>query len=76
MKNRNTDLIGEPRRCTCNKLLMTTKGNAVIVKCGRCKRYLVVETDGIRSVDVYDFDAPGVADLLNDPTRGGANCSR
>ena len=64
MSTRGSDLIGEPVRCMCNKLLMTLKGDIIIIKCGRCKRYTVIRTEGIASIDVHDLESSELADML------------
>ncbi len=55
----DTELIGEPSRCLCNKLLFTRTDDLVIIKCSRCKRYMVVQTRGVESVKTYDLNAAG-----------------
>ncbi len=55
----DADLIGEPNRCICNKLLCTCKNDLVIIKCSRCKRYMVLQTRGVESVKTYDLNAAG-----------------
>lgn len=64
MSTRSSDLIGEPGRCVCNKLLMTREGDTIIIKCGRCKRYTVIQTEGIISIDVYDIGSSELAAAL------------
>ncbi len=64
MSTRSSDLIGEPGRCVCNKLLMTREGDTIIIKCGRCKRYTVIQTEGITSIDVYDIGSSELAAAL------------
>ncbi|MFO8059406.1 MAG: hypothetical protein R6U70_01940 [Bacillota bacterium] len=64
MSSRSSGLIGEPTRCVCNKLLMTREGDVIIIKCGRCKRYTVIKTEGIASIDVFDLDSAELAEVL------------
>ena len=64
MSTRGSDLVGEPTRCTCNKLLMTREDDVIIIKCGRCKRYTVIRTGGIISIDVYDLESSELAGCL------------
>ncbi len=64
MSTRGSDLIGEPARCMCNKLLMTLEGDVILIKCGRCKRYTLIKTEGITSIDIHDLESSEVADIL------------
>lgn len=57
MSSREPDLVGQPLRCRCNKLLLTLKDDVVIIKCGRCKKYMVIQTAGILAASVYDAGA-------------------
>ena len=64
MSSRESDLIGQPRRCRCNKLLLTMKDDAVIIKCGRCKRYMIIQTAGILSASVHSEDEAEIRSFL------------
>ncbi|GEM_PF-2473664 len=64
MNRSNPGLIGEPVRCTCNKLLMTVFDDKIIVKCSRCKRFMVLETKGIISIQIHDLDEEELEQLL------------
>ncbi len=71
MSSRESDLIGTPFRCRCNKLLLTMKDDAVIIKCGRCKRYMVIQTAGILSASVHGGDEAELRSFL-ETTEGGS----
>ncbi len=64
VKGFDSELIGDAVRCTCNKLLMTILGDAIIVKCSRCKRFLVVQTGGIHSIQVHDLNDEELGRML------------
>ncbi len=51
----NSNLIGRPERCLCNKLLCTVKDKVVLIKCSRCKRFMVIETEGINAMRNHDL---------------------
>ncbi|NLK00370.1 MAG: hypothetical protein GX318_03905 [Clostridia bacterium] len=48
-------LVGKDReekqlRCVCNRLVCITNGMNIEIKCGKCKRLIVIKTRGITGV--------------------------
>ena len=43
----------EELRCKCNKLICVIKDSDIVIKCNKCKRMMVIRTDGIKSVDIF-----------------------
>lgn len=41
---------GEDLRCICNKLLCVIKGNAIEIKCNKCKRLVTIYTQGVKDI--------------------------
>jgi hypothetical protein len=39
-------------RCVCNRLIFVRRGEAVEIKCSKCKRLIVIQTAGIKRVEV------------------------
>lgn len=39
------------QRCRCNKLLYVQMGDKIYIKCNKCKRVLVVHTNGVRKIE-------------------------
>lgn len=37
----------EPRRCRCGRLVCEVRDHEVRIKCGRCKRIVVIVTEGV-----------------------------
>lgn len=46
-------------RCLCGKLVCIIEGNEVQIKCNRCKRIVVVQTEGVVGV-TFQEEAPGI----------------
>lgn len=42
----------EDLRCVCNRLICVFNGNAVEIKCAKCKRLIRIETAGITEVQI------------------------
>lgn len=42
--------LDDELRCLCNKLLFVLDGENIRVRCGRCKRTMVVRTRGILGI--------------------------
>ena len=42
---------GEHERCICNRLICIIKNNNIEIKCSRCKRIIIIETNGIKNID-------------------------
>lgn len=42
----------EELRCVCNRLICVFNGNAVEIKCAKCKRLIRIETAGITGVQI------------------------
>lgn len=42
----------EDLRCVCNRLICVFNGNAVEIKCAKCKRLIRIETVGITGVQI------------------------
>lgn len=51
-------------RCRCHKLICLVDGHDVHLKCGRCKRVLIIRTRGIESIQV------GIESALPSPSAG------
>lgn len=49
-----SNLEEKPLRCACNKLLCIVKGDNVEIRCNKCKRYTLIRTEGIVSVERGD----------------------
>ena len=43
-----------PVRCVCNKLVCAVRGNVIEIKCGKCKRLVVIHTRGIERIGFRD----------------------
>ncbi len=42
----------EDLRCVCNRLICVFNGNAIEIKCAKCKRLVRIETAGITEVQI------------------------
>lgn len=49
---RNIEQDKQGERCKCNKLLCIIKGNDIEIKCNKCKRMMIIRTDGIKGMDI------------------------
>ncbi|SJZ58644.1 hypothetical protein [Selenihalanaerobacter shriftii] len=41
-------------RCKCDKLVAKVEGDSVIIKCRHCKRFLIIQTRDIKSIEYTD----------------------
>lgn len=42
-------------RCQCGKIIFQQDGDSIVIKCRHCKRYLVIKTRGIVSLEYRDM---------------------
>lgn len=42
----------ENQRCKCNKLICVIKDQDIEIKCNKCKRMMIIRTNGIKGVDI------------------------
>jgi len=68
MDKSGQNIVGEETRCKCNKLLLTVKNDIILIKCSRCKRYMLIRTQGISSFEVYDLDSSEIKNLIESET--------
>jgi hypothetical protein len=45
-------LNDEEERCLCNKLICIVKGPNIEIKCNKCKRLMIIKTNGVVGVEV------------------------
>lgn len=45
-------IIYEQERCLCNKLICIVKGQNIEIKCNKCKRLMIIKTNGVVGVEV------------------------
>lgn len=38
-------------KCECGKILCQITDKQIIIKCRHCKRYIVIDTEGLKSVE-------------------------